>query len=109
MTSWSRSHVRPWMNAVAALVVVWSVSTMTPAQAAPSTYRSFAIPSGADARSIVQGPDGNLWFTLPEANKIGRITPAGAVTEFTLPVANSVPCGIAAGPDGSLWFTETAR
>jgi streptogramin lyase len=109
MTSTGNSHGRRWMGVVAALALVWSLATMLPAHPAPSSYRSFAIPSGSDARSIVQGPDGNLWFTLPYVNKIGRITPAGAVTEFTLPVAGSQPCGIAPGSDGNLWFTQTAR
>ena len=31
---------------------------------------------------IAKGPDGNLWFTEPDVNHIGRITPSGAVTEF---------------------------
>ncbi len=42
------------------------------------------------------------------ANKIGRITTAGVVTEFPIPTADSAPNGIAAGPDGNLWFTEHA-
>ena len=29
-----------------------------------------------------------------------------AITEFTIPTANSKPYGIAAGPDGNLWFTD---
>ena len=53
------------------------------------------------------GPDGNLWFTEFNGNKIGRITPAGVVTEFTIPTANSGPIGIAAGSDGNLWFAES--
>ncbi len=40
-------------------------------------------------------------------NRIGRITPAGAVTEFNVPTANSGLNSITAGPDGDLWFTET--
>ena len=36
---------------------------------------------------------------------IGRITPGGAITEFSLP-SGSYPWGITAGPDGNLWFTE---
>ena len=28
-------------------------------------------------------PDGNLWFTEEDGNKIGRITPAGTIAEFT--------------------------
>jgi hypothetical protein len=37
---------------------------------------------------------------------VGRITPAGAVIEFSVPTSNSFPEGITAGPDGNLWFTE---
>src|SRR5262249_60777646 len=55
---------------------------------------------------ITAGPDGNLWFTEQMGNKIGRITPAGAITEFVVPAAGSGPNGIAGGPDGALWFTE---
>ncbi|MGH2835266.1 MAG: virginiamycin B lyase family protein, partial [Solirubrobacteraceae bacterium] len=68
----------------------------------------FAIPT-ADSRpeGITAGPDGNLWFTETNTNKIGQITPTGTITEYTIPTANSQPQGIAAGPDGNLWFTET--
>ncbi len=31
------------------------------------------------------GADGNVWFTQPQANKIGRITPDGYITEVALP------------------------
>jgi len=57
---------------------------------------------------ITSGPDGNLWFTEANfaGNKIGRITPTGTITEFTIPTANSGPIGITTGPDGNLWFTE---
>ncbi len=57
---------------------------------------------------IATGPDGALWFTENNANKIGRITTAGALTEYPVPTLNSGPLGIAAGPDGALWFTEEA-
>ena len=58
-------------------------------------------------RGITAGPDGNLWFTEPGANKIGMINPTtDAITEFPIPTANSGPAGITAGPDGNLWFTE---
>jgi len=69
--------------------------------------REFAVPT-ANSRpvGITAGPDGALWFTENNTNKIGRITTAGVVTEFAVPTANSVPAGITAGPDGNLWFTE---
>ena len=53
---------------------------------------------------ITTGPDGNLWFT--EFGKIGRITPAGVITEFPILTANSAAVQITTGPDGKLWFTE---
>jgi virginiamycin B lyase len=43
---------------------------------------------------------------MNNGNRIGRITPAGAITEFPIPSANPQALGIAAGPDGNLWFTE---
>jgi YD repeat-containing protein len=64
------------------------------------------FPSGFGHSAITRGPDGNLWFTENNANRIGRITPAGQITEFDLPNANSSPTHIIAGPDGALWFTE---
>jgi virginiamycin B lyase len=43
------------------------------------------------------------------ANAIGRITPAGVLTQFRLGhcggYGDCAPYGITAGPDGNLWFT----
>ncbi len=52
------------------------------------------------------GPDGNLWFTETSANKIGRITVNGMLTEFSLSPSSCGPGVIAAGPDGNLWYTR---
>ncbi len=67
---------------------------------------SAGISANSNLQGIAAGPDGNLWFTESDGNRIGRITPAGIVTEFSIPTAISYPRGIAAGPDGNLWFTE---
>jgi virginiamycin B lyase len=66
----------------------------------------FPIPTpGAEPIGITRGPDGNLWFA--ELHAIGRITPAGVVTEYSQGLSSdSEPVEIAAGPDGNLWFTE---
>jgi streptogramin lyase len=57
---------------------------------------------------ITTGPDGNLWFTTNDAG-IGRITPTGVETLFTVPGANpgetGATNGITTGPDDRLWFT----
>lgn len=56
---------------------------------------------------ITSGPDGALWFNEigSGSNGIGRITTAGAITNFSRGVSSG-PSSIAAGPDGALWFTE---
>jgi hypothetical protein len=59
---------------------------------------------------IVDGPDGNLWFTeIGTSNKVGNITAnldKNNLNEFNLP-ANSSPQGITAGADNNLWVAET--
>jgi streptogramin lyase len=74
------------------------LSTLTAPAAAQATP--------AQPWDITQGPDGALWFTERQANKIGRITTDGTITEYTVPTANAGPYGITSGPDGALWFTE---
>src|SRR5689334_18027969 len=74
------------------------------AAAAPSVtdYRGSIRPD-----EIAAGPDGNLWFTESDVNRIGKITPAGVITEYSAGISpSSGPFGITAGPDGNLWFTE---
>ena len=67
----------------------------------------FDVPSlQSHPSSIAVGSDGALWFTENARSKIGRITTAGAFTEYTLLNPNHyLPNAIAAGPDGALWFT----
>lgn len=75
------------------------------------TTTEFPLPKGSQPAGIAAGSDGDLWFTVPSGpGGIGRITPEGAVTLFTIGLTpNAKPIGIAAGPDGNLWFTETAN
>jgi streptogramin lyase len=63
-------------------------------------------PNFAGATQITTGADGNLYFTEYYANRIGRMTPAGNLTEIALPTAASHSYGITAGPDGNIWFGE---
>ena len=66
---------------------------------------------GAIVRGPVVGPDGALWFTEDfgslGVSVIGRMTTAGAVTEFQLPGTGGLVGAnfITVGPDGALWFT----
>jgi virginiamycin B lyase len=57
-------------------------------------------------RDVTVGSDGNFWFTVSDF-KIGRMTPSGVVTEFSIPPTSyGSTFHITAGPDGALWFTE---
>src|SRR5260370_40091119 len=78
-----------------------------------ATFSEFPIPTANSLpNDIASGPDGNLWFTEgspgPNGNKIGRMSPAGVVTEFDITphTPDSGPANITSGPDGALWFTD---
>src|SRR5438552_15231197 len=58
---------------------------------------------------IARGADGNFWFTEFGSNRIGRVTPAGVITEFSLAglQAGSEPLNIVSDPNNNLlYFTE---
>ena len=57
---------------------------------------------GSGPEAIVPGPDGNLWFTEQDGERIGRITPAGAITEFPI---GARPADLVAGHDGNIWYS----
>jgi streptogramin lyase len=74
---------------------------------------AFPLPHGGGAapRATTAGPDGNVWFVEPVANAIGRISPSGELTEFSIVTADDeagTPQGITKGADGNLWFSETS-
>ncbi len=83
------------------------------AQATTGTVTEFTkgitpASTGSDPQGITKGPDGSLWFTESEPDgvgAVGRITPSGALTSYSLGLDNS-PNFITTGPDGNLWFTE---
>ncbi len=50
------------------------------------TFSEFPIPTAnSSPNDITTGPDGALWFTEAQTNKIGRVTTSGTTTEFTIP------------------------
>src|SRR5437870_5834027 len=90
---------------LAGVLIALSAISAAAATGAPP-IAEFAVPTSNSAPSgITAGPDDNLWFTEEAGNKIGRISPTGAISEFPLAVG-AMPGGIVAGPDGNLWFTE---
>ena len=101
--------MRPRRVGAAAIVVSAIVALGWPGSTAAQIVE-FPLPTTAALPDgIAAGPDGALWFTEFNGNKIGRITTAGVVTEVVIPFPATLtptPQDIAAGPDGNLWFTE---
>lgn len=97
--------------------------TLEAAQAAPAEfkYKTYRVPSkSSEPGFITVGSDGNLWFTEgaefftpnPDPNtggtfhsNIGRITPAGDITEFRVE-GGGFPHDIVQGPNNVLYFTN---
>jgi virginiamycin B lyase len=81
------------------------------AAATTATFTAFPITTTSSPRlgNIVKGDDGSSFFFVEEnANRIGKITTQGAITEYLLPLGNGVR-GIANGPDDTFWFTYSGR
>ena len=91
--------------AVAADGSVWAVLDMELAHLVEPLFARFPVPNASSGSRIAVGPDENIWFTA--VRQIGRCTPAGLVTAFSLPADSGSPVAITAGPDGNLWFTES--
>src|SRR5262245_25653246 len=93
--------MRPALIAIACSVVPLTIV------AATSVLEFPALPTADSApTAIAKAPDGRLWFTEKDANRVARMTTAGVITEYPVPTANSAPERITAGPDGYVWFTE---
>jgi outer membrane protein assembly factor BamB len=66
--------------------------------ASDGTVSELSVPTlSAYPYGIAGGPDGNVWFIETMASNLGRITPAGAITEYPI---SSPGYGITTGPDG---------
>ena len=81
-----------------AACLVFVATLASGATTPPPIDREWALPAPND---------GNMWFTMNGAPKVGRITPEGVITLF--PTSGNLAgntYGICVGPDGDIWFTE---
>lgn len=54
--------------------------------------------------TLTKGPDGNVWFITTESpQRIGKITPSGTITAYTVPSDNFDPLTLTAGPSGRMY------
>jgi|GEM_PF-1323863 len=119
-------RLSPWRKgrrvaALAAIGLILALPVPSRAMAGELTP-GFKLGESITASALAQGPDGKLWFAgrhylgygAGYAAVVGRATPSGEVTDYTIPnlatppgqsVDYSTANAIAAGPDGALWFT----
>lgn len=76
--------------------------------ASDGQVREFVLPSEGPLEGIAVGPGGDLWFTQPDANRIGRISPDGGIERYSLPVPGAQPTAIVRGPGEDMWYSQRA-
>ncbi|MCK9249115.1 MAG: hypothetical protein M0P31_09080 [Solirubrobacteraceae bacterium] len=77
----------------------------------------YPVPVAGRTAGITAGRDGAMWFTMPDVDRIGRITAPtaaevergatrGVVQTWSLAGSGRAPGDITAAADGALWFVE---
>ena len=80
--------------------------------ASVGAVKQFRVPTAnSQPRAIANGADGNLWFTegaefTNSPAKVGRITPAGSITEFDVDCNFCILTDIVQGPNDILYMTS---
>jgi len=104
---------RRWL---AAIVVVLAIAVAAAAAwlllpgGAPSVhFVEYPMSDPQDApMTIAAAPDGTMWFTIGQAESIGRVR-SGRVDRLRTPGRNFEPLGLAVATDGSAWYTDIER
>src|SRR6266571_2441747 len=97
----ARSRIATRFPTAAVLLVLLTVGT--PGAALAGLESRLSTPESINPGDITVGADHNLWFPETKTNRIGRMTTAGNVSEFTIPDAAALGHVIALGPDGRIW------
>jgi virginiamycin B lyase len=84
----------------------------------PKFNRMSFVDLGTDTADVCPGPQGSIWFTEPNANKIGRLqlfrvrgrnsqfVPGQSITTYDVPTPFAGLASITLGPGNDLWFGE---
>lgn len=86
-----------------------SIPTGTPATLSVTpTVTLFPVPTASSKPWLLTAAsDGNVYFTESGAEKIGRISPAGTITEMADSQSPPwAPTGIMQGSDGNIWWVK---
>jgi virginiamycin B lyase len=100
-------HLRVVPVLTSMVLALSSALVMTTSQPASAAVSVFPVPtSSAGLGRITTAPNGNMWFVMRDANKVGRITPSGIISEFALPpttTGDGWVMDLDVGADGTVW------
>ena len=64
-------------------------------------------PTAQDPHTLIFDRSGILWFTVQNANRVGRLDPkTGEIKLLTPPTPKSRPCGMAVNSKGAVFFVQ---
>jgi hypothetical protein len=75
------------------------------------------IPSGSSVAAVSPGPDGNLYYVgltvvkgnLDGNNRLGRVTSAGQIAEFSVDTQGRDTFNLVVGTDKTLWLAASVQ
>ena len=72
-------------------------------------FTLYKLGSNRSARSMTEGPDGAVWFTMNGHDRafIGRVTTSGRLNVYHSTSPFFGPTSITTGSDGAMWFTTS--
>lgn len=73
--------------------------------ASPGTITEIDIVNDHNPAYIDVAPNGDVWFTEPDANHLTRYQHGIGFAEFTSPISASMPTHVAVQANDSIWFT----
>ncbi|MCA1694492.1 MAG: hypothetical protein LC749_07070, partial [Actinobacteria bacterium] len=116
-------RISPYDGRITEYSVIDAASVVRDVAGAPLSF-GYLSSSTPPIEGITSAPDGSLWFTVPSAHRVGRITPPQGITpsapgvppvdnpapDIKLYSVGAQPYGIASGPDGkggsAIWYTD---
>ena len=95
------------ISAVLGLVVLSGAGMLLLRGAAPAArFVEYSMPRPRDGpMAIAVAPDGAVWFTIDQADAIGRVR-GDRIELLSTPGRNYEPLGLAIAADGSAWYTD---
>jgi len=103
-----RLHAGMSLRVVLIVAAVIGALAFGPQRAAAAPLTEFNLPTGATASSLIDGPDGALYFaetTSAGKAEIGRITTGGTITSTPPLLTTGDVSDLADGAGGTIWFS----